>query len=165
MAVAEEVSIRPAAEADAEALAHLHVDAWEDAYAGLMPDEVFVDRRATVTQRVEAWRRILRDASSLTTVAEHSGRLIGFTSVGAGDAAERPVEHELLALYVRAAWWGKGVGRALLLAGLADRPAFLWVLSGNDRAISFYRAHGFEPDGAEHADEHGAELRMVRGSA
>lgn len=163
MTVAEGVMIRPAVVADAEALADLHVDVWEDAYGGLIPDEVFVERRATITQRVEAWRRILSAASSLTTVAEQEEQLIGFASAGPADAEDAPVDQELLALYVRAACWGGGVGRALLTAALAGRPAFLWVLSGNDRAITFYEARGFEADGVERTDEYGTEVRMVRG--
>jgi hypothetical protein len=30
---------------------------------------------------------------------------------------------------------------------IGDAPAYLWVLSGTSRAHSFYRRHGFVPDG------------------
>ena len=40
----------------------------------------------------------------------------------------------------------------------------LWVLRGNDKAETFYRRHGFRPDGTEAPEPHfgGVELRMVR---
>jgi len=40
-----------------------------------------------------------------------------------------------------------GVADALLAMTIGDAPAYLWVLTGNDRAQSFYRRHGFTPEG------------------
>lgn len=56
------------------------------------------------------------------------------------------------------------MGHELLGATLGDRSAYLWVLHGNERAIMFYRNHGFSEDGARRTDEYGTELRMVRGA-
>lgn len=158
------VTIRATAAEDAEALARLQIDVWEDAYADLMPATVFDERRATIDERIDRWHRILAEAPSRTTVAESSAGLIGFVSVGPARAEGVDVDEELWALYVRASWWGKRLGHALLVAALAERPAYLWVLRGNARAIAFYREHGFVDDGVTRTDEHGTELRMVRHS-
>src|SRR5674476_1123014 len=40
-----------------------------------------------------------------------------------------------------------GVADRRLKERVRDAPAYLWVLSGNDRAQAFYRRHGFTPDG------------------
>jgi ribosomal protein S18 acetylase RimI-like enzyme len=161
MASAQEVTIRQAVPDDAEALAHLHVLVWEEAYSSLMPAHVFESRRATVPQRIENWRRNLTVAAARTVVAEDSDGLVGFASAGPprDDVA---VDDELWALYVRACRWGTGLGHALLTEALGDRPASLWVLRGNERAIGFYRRHGFAEDGAVRSDEYGTEDRMVR---
>lgn len=162
--VPDGVTIRPAVLADADALAHLHVDVWEDAYHSLMPAGIFEDRRATVPERVDRWRASLASSPAATTVAEDAVGvgLIGFASIGPGRDEDVVIEEEVWALYVRAKWWGRGVGHALLAATIASRPAYLWVLDGNDRAIAFYGQHGFVADGATRTDQYGTELRMVR---
>ena len=90
--------------ADAEALAHLHVDVWDDAYTGLMPQGILDDRREKVDERVERWREILGGREP-TWVAEDADGLIGF----AGDRPGPGQRHrrstlELYALYVRASY-------------------------------------------------------------
>lgn len=156
------VAIREAVPDDAEAIAHLHVDAWEDAYGSLLAAGIFQQRRATIPERIERWRDQLTNSPARTVVAEDTKGLVGFATVGPSRADDVIVDEELWAIYVGASWWGTGVGHALLTSALADRPAFLWVLRGNDRAIDFYRKHGFVDDGATRTDEYGTEVRMVR---
>lgn len=164
MTLADSVTIRSAVPDDADRLARLQLDVWEDAYGDLMPAAVFEERRATIDGRVERWRGILAGAgaTSSTTVAQFAGELIGFASIGPPRTQGVEVDEELWALYVAAPWWGRQVGHALLASTLADRPAYLWVLRGNDRAVAFYEKHGFRQDGTTRADEHGTEVRMVR---
>lgn len=157
-----DVELRPIAPPDAEGMARLHLAVWEEAYAGLMPDSVFAERRDGLPERIEHWRRIIDASPAPTTVASYDGTLVGFATVGPARDAGVAVPEEVWALYVRAAWWGKGLGHRLLTETLADRPAYLWVLAGNERGVSFYRRHGFAFDGVEQADPVGVELRMVR---
>lgn len=161
-AAAGSVTIRRAVADDADALAHLHVDVWEDAYIGLIPDRIFHERRATIPERVDRWRLNLATSPATTTVVEDETGLIGFASIGPGRDDDIAIEEEVWALYVRAAWWGRGVGHALIAATLAERRAYLWVLDGNQRAIAFYCRHGFVADGASRTDDYGTEFRMVR---
>ena len=159
MALPAGVEIRRASPGDAEALTRLHLDCWDDAYTGLMPQAILDARREDVPARVDRWRKIL--PNGFTSVAEHQARLIGFVS--AGPPRELPnFDIELFALYVRAAWWGTGVGHALFVSAVADRTACLWVLEGNDRAIGFYERQGFRFDGAGQDEAEGRHVRMVR---
>lgn len=90
--------------------------------------------------------------------------MIGIADAGpTEDAGLRP-DLELFMIYVRAAHWGTGVGRRLLQATIGDRPASLWVLADNERAVAFYRRQGFRADGAEklHAGIQRMIIRMVR---
>lgn len=162
MSTSHAVTIRRAVPDDAEALADLHVLVWEEAYSSLMPASVFESRRATLTDRIGRWRENLTGSPASTIVAADVSGLVGFASAGPPRSEDVDVDEELWALYVRASRWGTGVGHALLTASLGDRPACLWVLHGNERAITFYGRHGFVADGSVRSDEYGTELRMVR---
>jgi GNAT superfamily N-acetyltransferase len=161
MTVPHDVSIRQAVLADAEPLAHLHVDVWDDAYTGLMPQGILDDRREKVADRVERWRDILKGREP-TWVAEDSDGLIGFASTGPPRDNDMDDTLELYALYARAAYWGSGVGYALFEVAVGDRAAYLWVLAGNERAIGFYERQGFRLDGTKDEQDEGLHVRMVR---
>ena len=154
------VTIRPAVPADAEALTHLHLDCWDDAYTGLMPQEVLDERRSKVAERVERWRTILGQTTNTLVAATPEG-LVGFVSSGPVRDEDRS-GLELWALYARAWVWGQGVGHRLLLASIGGQPASLWVLDGNDRAIGFYERQGFARDRSVHDEPEGRHVRMVR---
>jgi RimJ/RimL family protein N-acetyltransferase len=61
---------------------------------------------------------------------------------------------EIRAIYLVPAAWGRGHGRDLMTAALADlaaagyAEATLWVLDRNNRARRFYEAAGFRADGS-----------------
>lgn len=158
--------IRPAAPDDAEALTDLHLDVWDEAYAGLIPDEILQDRRHRREARIETWRQIIEGPEEEHLVAQDdAGRLVGFSGRSATREDPGPglPSLQLTALYVRAEAYGTGLGHDLLTAAIGVDPAFLWVLDGNQRAITFYRRHGFELDGVTKTDPTvGLELRMVR---
>lgn len=161
MPAPREITIRPATASDAEALAHLHLDVWDDAYTGLMPQQILDDRRAAVDERIERWRAILEgDHSNLLAVGPDG--LVGFACAGPGRDNDVDTELELKALYVRAAWWGTGVGYVLFEQAVGDRAAYLWVLANNQRAIRFYERQGFRLDGVEDEHDEGLHVRMVR---
>jgi GNAT superfamily N-acetyltransferase len=151
--------------ADAEALADLHLDVWEEAYAALMPASVLTERRARRAERIASWRTIIAAGSSDNLLAwSDDGRLLGFSSTGPGRdlPADGLPPLELMALYVRASTYGTGVGHALCEAALGAAPAYLWVLDGNERAIRFYERQGFHFDGTTKPEDVGLERRMVR---
>lgn len=150
---------------DAEALTDLHLDVWEEAYAGLMPASVFTGRRTRRAERVESWRTIFESGSSANLLAWSGDGLVGFSSTGSGrdDPADDLPPLELMALYVRASTYGTGVGFALLQEAIGAADAYLWVLDGNERAIAFYERQGFRFDGTTKPEDVGLERRMVRG--
>lgn len=161
MSVPPGVTIRRATPADAEALAHLHVDVWDDAYTGLMPQGILDDRRARVAARVQRWQEIL-DQDPDVFLAESEDGLIGFAAAGPSQDNDVDTDLELRALYVRATWWGTGVGYALFETTVGDRAAYLWVLAANERAIRFYERQGFRLDGTEDEQDEGRHVRMLR---
>jgi len=161
MPVPAHVSIRPAVPGDAEALAHLHVDVWDDAYTGLVPQGILDDRREKVAERVERWEQILTGPTSVWVAEEEHGP-VGFAQTGPARDNDMEELLELWALYVRASHWGTGLGYALFETAVGDRAAYLWVLAGNERAIRFYERQGFRLDGTEDEHDEGRHVRMVR---
>jgi GNAT superfamily N-acetyltransferase len=161
MAMPVDVSIRQAVTADAESLAHLHLDVWDDAYTGLMPQGILDDRREKVDERVARWQEILAGARPIW-IAEDTEGLVGFASTGPARDNDMDDTLELYSLYVRESYWGTGVGYALFELAVADRAAYLWVLAANERAIAFYERQGFRLDGTIDEHDEGKHVRMVR---
>ena len=54
-----------------------------------------------------------------------------------------PADRELDRLYMAAEMHGTGLGAALLDAVVDERPLYLWLIDGNDRAARFYERRGF----------------------
>jgi GNAT superfamily N-acetyltransferase len=108
------ISIRAAGPGDAEAIARVHVAAWDRAYRGLIPDSV-IDAR-TVEVRVEQWTPRLRESDRVAYVACDAGdRIQGFATavpIGSSDG----FESYLQTLYVAPDAWQRGIGRKLLAA-------------------------------------------------
>ena len=147
------VELRPATGADAPALARVQLRAWRAAYRELLPAWLLdgLGERSLASQWASDLARAGPDDSAL--VAELDGGVVGFAVAGPG-TQERGLG-ELFELDVDPAYWGRGVGRALLagataaLAGLGLDQAVLWVLPGNARARRMYEAAGWVTDGAE----------------
>jgi ribosomal protein S18 acetylase RimI-like enzyme len=77
----------------------------------------------------------------------------------------QPDAIELVRLYVDQAWQGAGIGRALLSAAfdaaraMGGQALWLGVWERNERAIAFYRRHGFERVG-EHTFTLGTDRQL-----
>ncbi|KNY07114.1 GNAT family N-acetyltransferase [Microbacterium sp. GCS4] len=175
--------IRDATVRDARGVAVVHVDSWRSAYAGLIDQDV-LDRQS-VDARTEMWTTwIERSLAGESTdaygpvphrlvVAELDGRIVGWASFGGGRDEDLREQGEIAGLYAHPDAWSQGIGHALIrraedaLRAEGWARGYLWVLNGNERAIGFYRAHGWAVDGAEKFGEGGSveglhELRMSR---
>lgn len=171
-------TIRPAELADADAIASVHVRAWQEAYRGLVP-QPYLDG-LDVGERTALWRSILTGEVAVDGipgpadfVVETPDGVVGFANVGRfRDQPSNAVAGELWAMYVDPDQWGSGVGDALMAATLEElrrigtTVAHLWVLEGNQRAIRFYERHGWSADGGTTMFEAGGvdvpEIRMSR---
>jgi ribosomal protein S18 acetylase RimI-like enzyme len=148
-----EIQLRRATEADASAIAEIHVRSWQRAYRGILPAPFLDGLR--VVDREDGWRR------GMTTLpherhpwlAEVDGRIAGFVSAGPSrdDDADRQTG-EVYAIYVDPDCWDRGIGRALFghvthdLRGHGYEVATLWVLAENRQARDFYEAAGWRTD-------------------
>lgn len=161
--------IRRALPTDAGAIAQVHVSSWQEAYRDLMPARYLNALNATLVQREAHWSRLIASGESNTWVAKLDQQVVGWISVGASrdDDAAGADTGEVMALYVLARYWQTGVGLALWRAGVQDlmergfERLTLWVLTGNERAIRFYRKAGcVEEAGTERTLERGGVTLM-----
>jgi ribosomal protein S18 acetylase RimI-like enzyme len=164
------VHLRRATEADARAIAEVHVRTWQHAYRGLIPAHVLDS--LSVERREEFWGSEVRllPPDRRPWLADAEGTVAGFVSVGPSqDADATSSTGEVYAIYVDPDCWDRGVGRNLLAHGERDLAAHgyteatLWVLTSNERARRFYEAAGWTTDGTERvANIAGAELHEIR---
>jgi GNAT superfamily N-acetyltransferase len=95
----------------------------------------------------------LKDPASKFLILEMEGQTAGYARLYFGHAPEdvtsqRPME--LVRIYARKAWIGKGVGAQLMQACLSEAKqagcdvVWLGVWEMNPRAIAFYQKWGFE---------------------
>jgi ribosomal protein S18 acetylase RimI-like enzyme len=134
---------------DANDIAAVQVRSWQAAYADIFEPAWLA--ALSVETRSKRWRDLIAANESHTAVSNHDGLLTGFISFGkCRDEAAAPDRGEIFALYVTPEVWGHGCGRALLSHAVTQLRAdgftstSLWVLTANQRAISFYEALGFE---------------------
>ena len=150
---------------DLDELGRVHVQVWQEAYAGLMPAGYLhaLDPAAFAF----GWRgRLLHPRVGVDHwLARDEDGIIGITTSGTPRDDDPPAPHELYALNVLGRAHGTGLAAELMAHAIGDRPAYLWVLEGNGRAIAFYRKHGFVDEGGRkpEPDTGVVEIRMARG--
>lgn len=156
------LTIRVAAIADAATLATIHLNSWQWANQGLVPDAYLEQLGQALSERIEARRAQLEHVPPEYRwwVAEHTGQLAGFVITRPSeDDNAAPLTAEVLALYLDPHAVGRGIGRALFSHAVADfrqrgyRRATLWVLESNRRARHFYEAAGWTTDGGRRSEE------------
>jgi GNAT superfamily N-acetyltransferase len=148
----------------------VHVRAWQAAYRGIMPDEYLDGLR--VEDRAQLWRDSIprTDTRQRILVVEVDGSLVGFAAFGReAEPSGGDRVGELYAINLDPDHWGRGLGRALLVAateGLRDagfRSAVLWVVPGNARARALYESEGWTTRGeTREQDVLGATVAEVR---
>ena len=133
--------------ADAEEIARVHVQSWQESYARLLPDEFL--KSLSIDAKIVQWRQSVSDPPVFKLVAREAGRIVGFVSCGpAREGAGKGADGEILAIYILKAYHGRKIGRALIAAAarfwLSKGGHNLIVLSmaGNNQAAAFYKALG-----------------------
>jgi len=138
------LTVRPAVDADVEAIRVVGVATWPATYGPLAGPEY-------VAHGLERWwsAEAVRDSilRGGVFVAELDGVVVGMASVGERDGAPY-----MWKLYVLPDRHGIGAGSALLDAVIESLPAGsprlgLDYVDGNERAAAFYRARGFRVTG------------------
>lgn len=142
--------------------AYVHYKSWQETYGGLVDKDylnnVTLDKCKNVAFK---WRDNI-------IVAKDGDKVVGFVGYGECNDPNYPNHGEIFGLYVLREYQGKKIGFDLMNAAVCELDNFpniaLWVLQGNEKAISFYEKYGFRFDGNEQEIKLGTtnkELRMV----
>jgi len=150
---ARALTIRRAGSDDATTVAHIHVESWNVAYRGIMPDDVIA--RTDLAYRTAFWAERIADQEWPVFLLEDDGKCVAFCQMvptkDSDDDAAR-VGH-ITSLHVLPQLRGRGHGRILIDHVFAEfqRRGFaevtLWVLEENRTARRFYEKSGFRLDG------------------
>lgn len=127
--------IRPSRQTDAQAMAYVYVQTWQNTYLGLVPFGYLYAMSAGELER--GFLNETRSKHALSFVAEDAGEVRGFISGGLARQADDIYEGEIYALYVLKNYQRQGIGTQLVLA-LATafnhhdiHSMLVWVLEHN----------------------------------
>ena len=143
--------IRVATEADLQAVARIHIASCQDAYKGVVPDALLVNR--SVEGSLSCWKSAFASYPANITVAASraDGVVQGFCCAGPVVDAVRnaPFAFEIYGLHVSPDVRRQGIGAALLhdaFARARDRErmnsAIVWTLSDLLLSRRFYEREG-----------------------
>ena len=140
------LQIRPARLDDAADVAQVYIDSWQDTYPGVLPNALLL--AMTPRGQTARWQAAIRNRVHETVlVADCRHGIVGMASVGTTRDRELGFDGEVYTLYVDPAYYGQGVGRALLegafetLRGGGLSSCVIWARAKNN-ARYFYEAMG-----------------------
>jgi GNAT superfamily N-acetyltransferase len=169
--------VRAARASDAAALARVQVASWLVSFADLVPGEVLAELTSPAAE--EQWAGRWREAIDAPPTSRHRVHVAvdadrtsvtGFAAVGPAtdDDLWPGTDAELYELHVLPELAGQGHGGRLLHAAadtLAEdgfQTASTWVLSADDKRLSFLEAAGWAPDGCHSNLDMGVKVHVVR---
>ncbi|CAD6009057.1 GNAT family N-acetyltransferase [Agreia sp. COWG] len=155
-------AIRPAESSDAEPLAQLSLEVWDETYQGII-DAATLRRRHDEPADVRQRRWASRIACERVFVVSDGAIIVGYVRASGRGPTPGQEAQELLSLYVLRRYWCRGLGSRLLDTAITQPAAQLWLFEENARALAFYGKRGFSLDGRSRLDPpYGVELHLTR---
>jgi GNAT superfamily N-acetyltransferase len=159
--VGQDFSIRPAAAADARAIAEVQVATWKTTYRGIFPDLILDN--LSVDERVPRWAERFTSADQITLVGcDANGTVVGFVCGGPERTGTLGCDGELHAIYLLERVQRQGLGTLLVnhlvreLRARGFTSMAVWVLAAN-AFRKFYEALGGKVI-AEREHERGGQM-------
>jgi ribosomal protein S18 acetylase RimI-like enzyme len=147
------MKIRRATAPDAETVGRIHVESWNVAYRGIMPDDVIA--QTDLSYRTTFWAKRIADPDWPVFIIDDGGESVAFCQmIPSPDPEVDPSRVGLItSLHALPHLRGRGYGTALVNRVLAEfkqrgfEELTLWVLEKNLQARRFYEKYGFRLDG------------------
>lgn len=147
-------TLRAATQEDSDRLALIGAATFLDGFAGILPGEAIVGHCRRY-HTADSYARHLADGGAGWLVeAAAGGAPLGYALVTQPDLPGGGGDLELKRIYLLSRMQGSGAGAALMARAIDHARArgaarlLLGVYVHNDRAIAFYRRHGFSVIGA-----------------
>lgn len=155
--------IRRAKPGDQESLAQIHIQSWQEAYKGLVPQDYLDSLPNELPSRIQNWTRNLANPERWAWVATIQDQIVGFILFGLPRDKEREDYIELGAIYLLESYKGQNIGFSLLQTGfhfmksVGYKKSYCWVLMGNP-TINFYEKTGAKHYGLTKEDDIGGKI-------
>ena len=150
------ILIRKVRNDDAKQYIELINSVWRDAYKGIFPEEVFIDREREKENRIKNFaEKFYNDNKRLCYVTECNGIIVGAINGTIKSTYEHFLEDDfadLVALYINQNYQGKGIGTKLknIFEDWARKNGakkyIIGVLKDNNKARKIYESWGGELD-------------------
>ena len=146
-------------DAEIKGKAFVHYKSWQEAYSGIV-EQVYLDK-----QTIDNCLKIAMNTKDNTIIAKESNHVVGFVQYGKYDYEDLEDAGEIIALYVLADYYGKGIGYRLMQEAVKSLSGYsqiaLFVIKDNQRAIDFYTRYGFRFDGQEGMSQVGVTVARM----
>ena len=149
------ISIRSATLEDARGIAHVQIEGWRSAYAGIIDPEYL--NNLNIDERTEIWQKNLLYPGSTTWVAIAQDEVVGFCGVGPLRPSESVMNlnpnttGEVYAIYILPNYQRQGIGCQLFsysqdyFKNRGWSQYILWALKENKSGQLFYQSQGGIP--------------------
>ncbi|MGI9350499.1 MAG: GNAT family N-acetyltransferase [Rhizobiaceae bacterium] len=142
---------------DAGEISRVHLESWQNAYAGMVPHAALA---RMINRRGEDWWEMAIRRATIILVIEVGNEIAGYATLGPNRVSTLPFEGEIYEIYLKPEYQGIGLGTKLFADAKRElrRRSFkglvVWALADNDSALSFYRNAGGRAvaSGSEHFD-------------
>lgn len=160
--------LRPAKVADAEAIAKVHVAAWNETYRGIMPNTLL--DRLNAPERAKSWAARIPtfdEFRQTVIVADDGGDVVGFAGCGPTRKDNLDSDGEIYMINILNRAKRRHLGARLMramaeaLEGWRFRTAGLWVLEKNLPARAFYARLGGTAGIESDEDHDGVMLKDI----
>ena len=139
--------------------AFVHFQSWREVYSGIV-EQAFLDNRT-----IDNYLELAMNTKDNTIIAKEGDRVVGFVQYGKYDYGDLEDAGEIIALYVLADYYGKGIGYRLMQEAVKSLSGYsqiaLFVIKDNQRAIDFYTRYGFRFDGQEGMSQVGVTVARM----
>lgn len=129
---------------DTERVKQIAAITWKDTFSHIMPIEV---QEKTLREAYDNQTMEKRFTSSILFVAEEGGAVVAYAFFSSKNKEGKVL---LESVYVHPDYQQKGIGTKLIHTGIAKlqpKRLCLNVLEGNEKAIAYYKAKGFQEEG------------------
>lgn len=137
---------------DEESLAYVQTESWKEAFKEIVPADL-LSKCTEIEHTTAMYKKLLEEKKGNGYLLELDGKPHCIAWWDATREEDMPGYAELICIHSLKANWHKGYGSLMLEQVLDDvkkagySQIMLWVFEDNERAIKFYKAHGFVASG------------------